>query len=380
MFKKALSYVLGLVVGLLAVAPPLNYSIPVVINSYWWLYGFIVAALFGMFLLSTDLPQSLKFLFVYLFIGCFISMAPYISFNAFILVVAALYCFLGFTKCDKEVVIDVVVAAFFVEVLLTVMQLFGRDKLMNFDRVEPVFLGTVFQYMRFGSLLAIMTPLLVLKNKFFLVPIIIMAIISASASFGLAIIAGVSTYFFLKTEQKLVVFILGLSSVLLFCIWDIGSVRTAFTCGRVRVWEDIVRTWVMNTSYANPDGSFALPLAGPVDWKSMVFGRGLDTFLPLFPIFKHDPNPFGQAHNCHLQLVWETGVVGYSMLAAYFVNLVRRVRSRPILVGGLACMAVNMFFAFPTRQTQCMLMMIAFMGICEQAARKIDTEGVNHAC
>ena len=375
MLRKVLSYSLGFGVGLLAVAPPLNYAIPVVINSYWWLYGCVVAGLLGMFLISTDLPQSLKILFVYLFIGCFLSMAPYASFNALILTVAALYCFIGFTKCDYNVITDVVMAAFFLQVLIVIFQLFGMDKLMNFDRRDAVFFGTVMQYMRFGSLLAIMTPLLVFKNKLFILPVLLMAAISQSSSFGLAVIAGVAVYGMLTYgRERRFIFYMAVFAVGAFLVWDRGSLRTAFTCGRFQVWQDIVRTWVMDTSH-----KFVLPLTGPVDWKSIFLGRGMDTFLPLFPIFKHDPNPFGQAHNCHLQLLWETGVIGYTILAAYFINLIRRVWSRPILVGGLVCMAVNMFFSFPTRETQTMLMMIAFLALCEQVARGIDNEGESYA-
>jgi hypothetical protein len=381
MFKRLLSYVLGFGVALLAVAPPLNYSIPVLVNSFWWLYGFIVFGLLAMYLLSTKLPDLLKVFMVYLFVSCFFGMAPYVSFNAFILAVAAAYCYLGFIESDYKIVIDMATAAFFVQVLMSIMQLLGHDKLMNFDRGDAVFFGTVMQYMRFGTLLAIMTPLLVYRNKLFLVPILIMAVISQSSGFGLAVIAGIIAWALMTMkENRIVVILIGLSLTALYCVWDSGSISIAFTCGRVKVWEDIVRTWLMNTSHTNPDGSWVMPLAGPIDWKSIFVGRGLDTFMPLFPIFKHDANPFGQAHNCHLQLLWETGVVGYGILAAYFVNLVRRVWSQPILVAGLVCMAVNMFFSFPTRETQTMLMMLAFMALCEQVARRVDMEGATNAC
>lgn len=371
-----LAYSLGFVVGLLAIAPPLNYHIPVVVNSYAWLYGFLVASLFSFFLLFTDFPAQLRIFLVYLFVGCFISLCPYVSFNAFILVVGASYCFIGFTKCDFSIVADFVAAVFFLQIGLVTFQLFGFDRLMNFDKIgQPVFFGTVFQYMRFSSLLAIMAPILVWKNKLFIFPLVIAAIISQSSGFALAIIAGIAVYFFLTTHFKWQIILVGLILVGVYCVYDWDSVSASIRFGRLPRWWDVILTWCMDTSH-----KFVLPLSGPVDWKSIFFGRGLDTFLPLFPLFKHDLNPFAQAHNCHLQLVWEIGIIGYTVLATYFVNLVRRVWSRPILVGGLACMAVNMFFSFPTRMTQTMLMMIAFLALCEQIARKIDNEGEHHAC
>jgi hypothetical protein len=370
--RKAISYVLGFAVGLLAVAPPLNYNIPVVINSYAWLYGFIVAALLGTYLFSVKFPLALKILLAYLFMGCFLSMAPYLSFNAYILVIVAAWAFLGFATGEEEPVLNVVAAAFWVQVVMTAAQLMGADKLMNFDRPEPVFLGTVMQYMRFSSLLAIMTPLLILKNRLYIIPVLILCILSRSSSFALAVIAGATAYLFMTMKkERFLISIFAVLALASYYLWDAGSFKTAFTCGRVHVWGDIVRTWVMDTSH-----NFTLPLRGPMDWKSIFLGRGMDTFMPLFPVFKHDMNPFAQAHNCHLQLLWELGILGYSIIAAYAGRLMWRLRSRPLYIAGLVCMMINMFFAFPTRMTQTMFMMIAFMGICEKEARRIDWEGV----
>jgi hypothetical protein len=366
--KKMLSYFLGVSVGLLAVAPPINYNVPMTINSHGWLYGLVATALFGMFLTMTNLPLAIKAIVVYVFLGCFVSMVPYISFNAFILVVAAAYGLWGFIESDFEPVANMVIAAFLVQICITGFQMVGLDKLMNFDRPEPVFLGTVMQYMRFSSLLAIMAPILVWKNKWFIIPLCVLAVLSKSSGFAAALIAGVATYFFLKNKKNIcLITILGFSAMALFAVWDRGSWHTELTVGRFPRWVDITRSWYMNTMH-----NFTLPLSGPIDWKSITIGRGADTFMSLFPLFKHDPNPFAQAHNCHLQLVWEFGLVGYGILVAYVVNLIRRIHKHSLLTAGLVCMLVNMFFAFPTRMTQTMFLMVAFIGLCEQTARKIE--------
>lgn len=375
--KKALSYVLGIAVGLLAIAPPLTYSIPVIVNSYTWIYVFMVAALFAFFLLSTSLPTELKIFVVCLFVCCFLSLAPYLSFNAYILVVAATWAFLGFTKSDYEPILGMIEAVFWVQLIVAGFQWMGMDKLLNFDRNDHVFLGTLMQNMRFGSFLAIAAPFLVLRHKLYIVPLILMFFLTESASLGLALVAGCTVYYMAKNgwERRGWLY-MGLAAGAFVLFFDKTSVSVAFTCGRAKVWEDIVRTWLMNTSGVNPDGSWVVPLAGPIDWKSIFIGRGLDTFMGLFPVFKHDPNPYGQAHNCHLQLLWELGFMGYSILAAYVVRLAVRVRKSPILLGGLACMTVNMFFAFPTRMGQTMLMMVAFLALCEQYAQ---TKGAHYA-
>jgi len=370
--KKVISYIIGLLVGLLAVAPPIGYKIPVIINSYSWLYMFTVSALLGVYLIFTKIPTTMKVLSIYLLVGCFISQAPYVSFNAYILCVGAMYCFLWVQRNDFTPIIDMVCAAFFVQVIFTTLQLFGMDKLLNFDKTTPVFVGTILQYMRFSSLLAIMTPILVLKNKKFIFLIMVLAVLSQSLSFALSVILGITAYFLCKHRRYIKVTLI--SSVVAmgaYCIWDRVSISVAITCGRVSVWADIIRTICYDTLNCKVPIKYYISSCS-IDWKAIIFGRGLDTFLPLFPIFKHDLNPFPQAHNCWLQLWFEIGLIGLSILSVYYVKLLIRLKKNPILVGGLICMGVNMFFAFPTRMTQTMLMMVVFLAYCERKARQYE--------
>jgi hypothetical protein len=369
-YKKILSYVLACVVGLLMVAPPIGYNIPVMVNSFSWLYAFIACGMFGFYLLFTNLPTALKILSVYLFSGCFISECPYVSFNAYMLCIGAMYVFLWFTEADYKPVLKMISACLFLQVAITITGLLGIDKLMNFDGTTPVFVGTVRQYMRFSSLLAIATPFVVLYNKKFIYLILVLAVISGSSSFALAVVVGIGVYLFIKyrTYRKVVLVITFLGLAVL-CLRDWTSISVAFTCGRIPVWGDIIKTVCYDT----------VPCSAPVaknfancaiDWKAIFFGRGLDTFLPLFPIYKHDFNPFPQAHNDFLQIWWEMGLVGAGIMGVYIVNLVKRLKD-PLLLGGLACMCVNMFFAFPTRMTQTMLLMVCFLAYCEKAARDV---------
>lgn len=367
--RKIVSYALGLSVGLLAVAPPINYTIPVVINSFWWLYAVVVCALLAFWLCVSVLPVMLRVLAIYIFVNCFLSMSPYLSFNAFMLVVGALLCFILFLYADYKIILNFVFAAFFVQIAMLIFQLFGMDKLMNFDRPEPVFFGTVMQYMRLASLFAISAPLLILKNRLFIVPLIVLCVMSSSSSFALALAAGVTVYYILKTRRYYIGACAFLCFMGFFIFRDWASWHAEMAWGRWTVWPDIIRSWCMNTLYAQPPH-----LVGPIDLKSIFFGRGLDTFMPLFPLFKHDPNPFAQAHCDFLQILWELGVVGAGILCAYMASLVYRLRRSPKYLAGLACMSVNMFFAFPTRMTQTMLMMVAFIGMCEQEARKAEGE------
>jgi len=371
--NKILSYIAAFCQELLAVAPHINYDVPLIVNSFGWLYLVVASALLGFFLLSKDMPLSFKILTIYLWLTCFVSFVPYLSFNAYILVVLSLYFFLIFKTCDQKIILNMVQAVFWVQVCFGVMQLYGVDTLMNFGRPEPVFLGTVAQYMRFSSHLAILAPLLIYKNKWYILPIAVLAVVSQSSSFGLAVICGGAVYVFLKHPKwRLRTAGLALVAGVGYFLWDNGSFQTAFSCGRVPVWGDIIKTWGFDTSQVDILVSKNY-MQGPIAWKSIFFGRGMDTFLPLFPIFKHDANPFPQAHCAYLQWLWEIGLIGTSIILAYCINLVRRLAEHKeyLLIAGLVCIGVNMMFAFPDRLTQNVLLIICFLAFCEKKARAV---------
>lgn len=370
MLKTLVSYVVAMALALLIIAPPLDYTIPLMVNSFHWCYLTIVCGLLGMYILSFNLHWALKCLAVYLFIGCFLSQIPYVSFNAYLLVVATYYLYLLLQHIDHKVLLKFLCAAFWLEAILTVFQLFGHDRLLNFDRQEPVFFGTVMQYMRFSSVLALMTPFLLLRNKFYLIPIVVLCILSQSMTFMMSLSALILTYTMLKyrgyRDILINTSICLLSAVVVYVLYDLDSVRGAIlpeNGGRLVSWWVALKTWVMDTSLAKPP----LPLHGPfrLDW--FLFGHGLDTFLPLFPVYKHDYNPFPQVHNDWLQFPWEIGLIGLILIITYAVNLSIRLykQSRYDLLSGLACIATNMFFAFPTRMTQTMWLIVAYVAYCE---------------
>lgn len=350
--------------ALLILAPPLNYDIPLMVNSLAWCYLVIVSGFFGMYLISRDLSPILKALSLFLFVSCFYSQAPYLSFNAYILIVASFYFFIGLQKCDFDIVINLLEAAFWFEVFLAIAQLMGKDTLMNLDRPEHVFLGTVMQYMRFSSVLACLTPFLIYKSRWYIVPIIILCILSSSSSFALAVIGGAGVYLLLEYGRKYWKWILGgiFSCGLAYAFYDHGSFETARSCGRLPIWGTIWYTWFHDTAKALPSNN-----TGPFVLNWFLFGHGIDTFLPMFPIYKHDPNPFPQAHNCWLQFLWELGITGFILISSYASWLAYRLfRNRDsVMLAGMTCIAINMFFAFPTRITQTVLLIVAFLALCE---------------
>lgn len=369
---KIISILLGIVTCLLIIAPPIPMNVPLMVNTFSWCFLIVCAGFFGCLVTQFAFPRVLKILSVYLLASAFVSQSPYLSFNAYVLVTICLYFYWAARKMDVELFLKFIAGAFIFECVLTAFQLAGRDTMLSFDNNKSVFMGTVMQYMRYASLIAIMTPFLLLKSKWFLIPIVILCALSRSMSFALSLAVGFGTYTLLSLKtwgKKLHAIGLCLVVVVAYAAYDWGSIRGAVlpeNGGRLISWLVILKTWCLDTSQSilvDPWG-----ITGPFNLQWLLFGHGMDTFLPLFPIYKHDINPFAQAHNSWLQFLWEVGLVGFSLIVVYCVDLLRRLyRAKEILLfSGGVMVCVNMFFTFPERMTQTILLLVAFLAVCEQ--------------
>lgn len=363
--SKIASYIAAAALGLLAVHPPIGYTFQPMINSFEWLYAVIASGLLAFFLMTQKINIFLKVLLGYLFFNCFLSQAPASSFNMFMIASATMLFYLIARHLDFEPIMKMIEAVFWMQVFILIVQQCGRDTLMEFDRQHKVFFGTVFQPMRMGSLLAIMAPLLVLRRRWYIIPLLILSVCSYTLSFSLALLAGILFYIWIKYPGfRKPAAIAICSAGLIFMVVDWPTLRVAITEGRFPIWGVILKSWMFDTS-ANFHG-FMSPLnppvqTGPFDIQRFFFGHGLNTFITLFPFYKYDPNPFPQAHNDFISFLWELGLVGFSIFCAYSIALMRDLwnRARLIEISGLIVIACNMCFAFPWYMTQTVLIMVA---------------------
>jgi hypothetical protein len=371
------SHIIGFAIGALAVAPPIPYKIPVMVNSFSWLYMVVISALMAFALWNTKLHIAIKVLLVYLFVTCFVSEVYYFSFNAFVLFVGAVYIYQILKHSDFDIIISFIEAAFWLQVIVVLIQYFGFDMLMSFDKQNFKFFGTVFQPMRLGSLMCVMAPLLIYKSKLYLIPLFLLSLWSGTLGFSYALAVGVAVYIAMTIGIKHWKYMLTLFIILIaYCyfaavVTSSDAFRVAVTEGRLPVWWLVVKSWALDTKQvaAGIPDLFGISQTGPVNIKSIFFGHGLDTFLPLFQYYKHDPNPFPQAHNDFLQVLWEIGLIGFIISFVWYIgDLIRRIclKGRKDLLAGLSMFGVNMNFAFPIRQTQCWLLLIAFIAFCEK--------------
>ena len=395
--KRFISHIIGIGLGCLALLPPFNdkieifdfknaqYStwqldIPIIVNSFGWTYAVILIGLLCSYLWFSDIRFTIKFLASYMYLMCFFAAAPYIAFNAMLLVIPPLYLFILIKNmADKEIIINWVVALFWCEAVLCILQFFGKDKLINFDRPQPTFLGTVMQHMRSGSLFAILAPFLLLKNKLYIIPLLIFAFIMKCSNFALALLGGVLVYLVLCSIQRKKKLILIGSAVLLgiaHSIYNIGSFQTAWTIGRIPVWGRIVMTGFGGTyhqgvlSFHNFWPGIAISLKG---W-------GLNHFYCLYPVLVEDANPFAQCHSDWVQFYWEIGFIGLACILTYAILLVRQLylNKKTLYIVGLSIIAVNMCFAFPVYMPpQTPLLILTFLALCEQNKEENNGKAVN---
>ena len=373
MAKKALSYVLGGFLGLLIIAPPINYEIPLLINSFHWLYMICAAGFFGFLLWKTNINIWLKVLSVFLFISCFFSQAPALSFNAYALCVFALYLLWALKHCDFKIVVRFIEAAFWFEVFLGILQMLGKDVLLSFSNRETVFMGTMMQYMRCASVILCMAPFLLWKSKLYLIPLLVIMVFSKSSTFAVCMISGCSAWLWFECPELRKWIVLGGAFCIgIYAFYDFGSWQGAIAPsngGRLITWVAVVKTWLFDLSLATPSSIWKMN--GPFNLQWFFVGHGMDTFLPLFPIYKHDLNPFPQAHNDWLQMMWETGIISFGLVSAYLISLIKKLLNNEnyLLLAGLVIIGVDAFFAFPMRMTQTMFLMVAYCALCERKLR-----------
>ena len=88
------SYLLGILLAVLVVLPPTNYTIPLMHDPVLWTCLALIAAMLGVFVIRIpEIPTPLKVLSLYLFVTAFLSQGPHSSFNAYVLFVGTLYLF-----------------------------------------------------------------------------------------------------------------------------------------------------------------------------------------------------------------------------------------------------------------------------------------------
>ncbi len=380
--KKFVSYAVACLLGALAVAPPIPYALDLQVNSFLWVYLIVMAALVSFYLMTQKINVWIKILVVYLFFNCFLSQVPFMSFTAYMVAVMTVLFFSLCLYIDFEPLLNVLQAVFWLQVAIGIMQRMDKDTLMSFGMPDKnVYFGTVFQGMRLGSLFAIMAPFLLMKSKWYLIPLAIVAFALGTLGFSFALAGGVMVWVLMSPKTKIVSWKWKLCVILyalLFCVLAADTndhIHAELTWGRWPIWGLIFRTWFLDTTVNFHGFKSSLNPAvqnGPFDLMRFLFGHGLGTFNAMFPFYKYDQNAFRPAHNDWLQTPWEIGLIGAILEdlllfgVFYFVARAKDIDR----IAGLVMIAINRFLAFPDHMTQTNLLMVAYMANCYRSLPK----------
>ena len=274
---------------------------------------FLLCGFLSLYFVFTKANIFLKILLPYLFLNCFLSAASWISMTSFVWVTVAAYFYLLCLEIeDWEPVFKTAGCILAVELLLFVLGALGKDSLYNFGQAHIVCIGSVGNTMQFKSLIIILVAILIQR-------------------------------FDIRKYLPMTYVTLGLVA---FCYFFLHHVGPSFMSYRGPVWVK------------------AITLAA----KHPFVGYGLGTFKALFPSLAHGhyecEGQWCAAHSFPIQMLFEIGQIGYIILAAYFISLLKNCRG--VLLLGVLLVGFTLLFHFPDREPSTALLIILFISLIER--------------
>lgn len=344
---KIYSYLAILIFSLLSIIPPINFIIQNPPLEYW-LWMVLIAGFFGVLTIFLKTNLTLKLIAVGSFITCFFSAVPYLSFTAYVNIIACCYFYILCTKIkDWDIISKALQSVLLLNIIMLFMQFIGHDPLLNFGVFQMEHYGILGQHMQMSSFIVILSSILIMFNKWFIItPFIVSILCHSSWSFICAGLGVVVYAFHIDIQKSAIVFVLICTVFLGWAIKDHKILENVDSkTGRMAIWQRSIEL------------SNQRPLQG---W-------GLGTYKDLFPpLSRLTCTPWRTAHNFIIQLVFE---VGYPLTGC--------------LLFGLGCLLWALFKAelwfplsglvmilsdglahFPDRCIQMVPLMILFLAYC----------------
>ena len=235
-------------------------------------------------------------------------------------------------------------------ILILFMQFLGKDSLLRFGVSEILGSGILGNKMQTGSIIIVLSSLLVTINPLYVIFPIITFKICSSAGALLSVFVGSFIYLFDKCRKvfsKKICFGIGVSVILIFLIYahSSGEIEQFESSGRIPVW-------IKSIQLTN---------------DCPITGYGIGTFKHLFhPLSQRPGVPFRTAHNFLIQILFETGYTGLlfvlSLLFCLFRKLIKT--KNTLCLAGLAMLVTNGLVHFPDRCIQMVPLIIVFLAYC----------------
>ena len=379
------SYIAAGLMLMAGLMPGINYSLPM--DAKYWHWWVLIAGFMGFYTLFLRVPVIIKFVSVGSFILCFFSAAPSISFTQYIIVSMCCYFYiLCLNIKDYSLINKCLQCLLLFHLLFFFLQVFNADSLLNFGAKgrfydnygaiqNPFNYGILGQNMQSASFIAILSAALTPFRAINLIAPFITSAICNSAGAFLSVSVGAMTYLFSKVNKKTVIEISAFLFFVFF-MWLIisnkffANINMTSTFSGEGYYGGRLFVWIK---------SIELSLEHP------FVGYGIGTYKGIFPALSGMHSiPWKTAHNCWIQMVFETGFIFSSVLFTYYFYLLFKM-GKLIKVkdhrdmawkclAGLLIIGTNMIFHFPTRQIQTVFIIIFFLAYCQKVVYEGGTE------
>lgn len=323
MSDKLIKYIIAIPVILLALLPPKYFEIPMLVNDFWWLWLVLISGFLGIFFIFTKADIILKILSVYLFLNCFTSKAPYLSFTAYFSVILCLYFYLLCLKLkDWDFIYKVVLSIFILNGVFIVNQFLGRDTLLNFGQTATVRFGTIGNLMQLKSFM-----------------IVLLAFIVACRRFNF-----IKKYF----RQAFVLMVI----LSIFYVIKHNAIHW-FLYARGPVWIETIKL-----SFNHP-----------------FIGYGIGTYKVMFPPLSNYvcslEGLWATAHNAILQLIFEIGYLGFTLVAVITGKIIYTAFKKcdVHLIFGIFLLLATLSVHFPDRRINSILIIVLFLALCQREVK-----------
>lgn len=357
--KNWQAYIVALILLGFSSLPFINIKIMAPGETFPWV--FFMAGTLGVGTIFVRTSNFIKTINVLILFNTFLSTVPLLSFIAYIQFVLCVYFFILCQQVKDYAPIFKTLQAFLLfNLFMVFMQIIGRDKLLNFD--NDIYFGTVGQHMQFGSFSVIIAAALILGSYrgYLFFPYLVSFFCNATGAFISTACA--NAIFVYEKRGKDAAWIMFILLFIVFMLWIVlgGKFFRSINleAGRLGVWFN------------------SLKMAS----GHIFFGWGIGTYKALFPAIGGIKGiPWKTAHNCWVQMLFECGAIIFSIVLTYFGYLIfslfkmmKRKVSRETSYNCLAAITmvgVNMIFHFPTRQIQCVLLIIFILAYVDKVVR-----------
>ena len=313
--KKPITFIALAPIIALALMPPLGMYVPFTDKVAWtWLFLIFGFAGFATFFLKIN--PYIKAFCLLAFVNTFFSKAPMISQFSYMEMIGCVYLYWICRHIeDWSIVFRALWTILAMNTLLICLQSVGKDNLLNFGFYQASCHGVVGNPMQLKSYLIVLAAILMQQFHF-----------SKRSKFvlGVSVLIIAITYFFAH------------------------RVFVSFMFARGPVW---IETIILS-------------------WQHPIIGWGIGTYKAIFASIANLPGVTqaeGRWISCHsdwLQMMFEFGLIGWALLIALAVDLLRKCRG--VLLYGALLVGYTMSVHFPMRTTQIVPLLVLFVAYIER--------------